>query len=367
MSSNDFTYGDNYVFVDIALTFDEGEEFCIRNFGTHLASIHNIIDNMEGYNLCGHRYCWIGWTDRENAGTWIWTDGSPSDYDSWGVTVSGQPEPGGGLDANCAHYWGYITQTHYGRWGDENCENNQLPFLCNYVHKELPVTIFNPLVDSLPIASFNASSSACYPQNARLSSNDGWCANTINSDEYLQIEFIEPKQIISTIIYARPNGGDSQWVKTYYFQYSINGVDFIDAYNDNNNNTFNGNDDNITGVFSLLNQTVIAKSVRIIPIEYNNWKSLRIEIFGHEHPCQYIYDGNWLLVRHAYNQYHPATDDLIGTEIYGTFDNNPQSLNTWSIQFDNILELDGSTVFMFSNGDCSEWLITTNDIIRSWS
>ena len=68
-----------------------------------------------------------------------------------------------------------------------------------------------------------------------------------------------------------------------------------------------------------------------------------------------------VLVRHAYNQFHQATDDLRGTDVYGTFDNDPQSLNTWSIQFDNVLDSNGSTLFMFSNGDCSEWMVVKND------
>ena len=77
--------------------------------------------------------------------------------------------------------------------------------------------------------------------------------------------------------------------------------------------------------------------------------------------CDNIYGGDWYLVRHSYDQWHPATDNLAGTSVYGTFDNNPQALNTWSIEFSNILESDGSTLFMFSNGDCSEWIVTRND------
>ena len=73
--------------------------------------------------------------------------------------------------------------------------------------------------------------------------------------------------------------------------------------------------------------------------------------------CQSIYGGNWVLIRHAYNQWHNTTDNLAGTDVYGTFDNDPESLSSWSIQFDNILESDGSTLFMFSNGNCSEWMV----------
>eukprot|EP01083_Nonionella_stella_P290212 987592_1 len=83
-------------------------------------------------------------------------------------------------------------------------------------------------------------------------------------------------------------------------------------------------------------------------------------------PCLDIDGGNWTLVRHAYNQWHPATDFLEGTDEYGTYVNDPQSMSSWSIPFSQYLWPDGSTQFMFSDGDCTEWLITTNDQFTSF-
>eukprot|EP01083_Nonionella_stella_P271277 919189_1 len=82
-------------------------------------------------------------------------------------------------------------------------------------------------------------------------------------------------------------------------------------------------------------------------------------------PCMDIGGGNWTLVRHAYNQWHPATDNLEGTDEYGTYVNDPQSMSSWSIPFNQYLWPDGSTEFMFSNGDCSKWLITTHDQVMT--
>ncbi len=76
--------------------------------------------------------------------------------------------------------------------------------------------------------------------------------------------------------------------------------------------------------------------------------------------CYSIYGGGWMLVRHAFNRWHRATDNLQGTDIYGTNDNDPQSTESWSIQFDYIIHtIQNGTIFMLSNGDCSEYLITT--------
>ena len=77
--------------------------------------------------------------------------------------------------------------------------------------------------------------------------------------------------------------------------------------------------------------------------------------------CQQIYDGGWSLVRHSYNSWHQATDNLNGTDTYGEYENNPKSNKSWSIQFDKQLNSDGSTLFMFSNGGCSQYIITKNN------
>ena len=78
-----------------------------------------------------------------------------------------------------------------------------------------------------------------------------------------------------------------------------------------------------------------------------------------------MYGGDWTLVRHSYQSWHNATDALAGTDVYGVYDNNPESVYDWSIQFDETLKADGSTLFMFSDEDCSQWLITRNDQFTS--
>ena len=83
--------------------------------------------------------------------------------------------------------------------------------------------------------------------------------------------------------------------------------------------------------------------------------------------CDGIYDGGWSLVRHSFNQWYESTDNLQGTDIYGVFDDDPLSLTSWSIQFDDIIRSynnKSGAIVMFSNGDCSEYLITIFDSIN---
>ncbi|MDP6585159.1 MAG: hypothetical protein QF535_10915 [Anaerolineales bacterium] len=41
----------------------------------------------------------------------------------------------------------------------------------------------------------------------------------------------------------------------------------------------------------------------------------------------------WFLMRRnaETNKWHPATDNATGSDVYGTFDNNPQGSETFSI------------------------------------
>ena len=104
---------------------------------------------------------------------------------------------------------------------------------------------------------------------------------------------------------------------------------------------------------------------RIIPFFTHLLATLVICTVSSYSKCDDIYGGGWSLVRHSYNSWHPATDNLAGIDEYGFYDNDPKSTNTWSIPFDYLLSYDGSAIFMFSDGDCSQYLITQNNQFTS--
>ena len=52
--------------------------------------------------------------------------------------------------------------------------------------------------------------------------------------------------------------------------------------------------------------------------------------------------------------WHSATDQLVGTDVYGT----PGS-GSFSIRFDHL----NFNQFLFSTGDCQKWLIATKDAV----
>jgi len=76
--------------------------------------------------------------------------------------------------------------------------------------------------------------------------------------------------------------------------------------------------------------------------------------------CSAIDGGDWTLVRRVQpgNMWHPAKDQLLGTEVYGT-PAGERDAATFSIKFDT-LPFDQ---FLFSTGDCSKWLIATKQAV----
>ena len=79
--------------------------------------------------------------------------------------------------------------------------------------------------------------------------------------------------------------------------------------------------------------------------------------------CQDIDDGGWKLVRHSQGEWHMAQDGMLGTEDYngGCQDQDPISPIACSTPFAEQYANNPSGKFLFSNGDCSQWLLTTYD------
>mmetsp|Transcript_122259 Transcript_122259/g.280045 ORF Transcript_122259/g.280045 Transcript_122259/m.280045 type:complete len:582 (-) Transcript_122259:229-1974(-) len=73
--------------------------------------------------------------------------------------------------------------------------------------------------------------------------------------------------------------------------------------------------------------------------------------------------GGWQLVRHVGpgNSWHPATDQLTGSSVYGT-PSGPTSSEAWSVKFN----VDDVEEFLFSTGDCQKWLVAEKDAVIGW-
>ena len=71
--------------------------------------------------------------------------------------------------------------------------------------------------------------------------------------------------------------------------------------------------------------------------------------------------GTWELVRRVKpgNQWHPSTDNLQGTDVYGVFVNDITVDSTFSIAF-NVAEVED---FLFITGDQQKWVIASVEAV----
>jgi len=76
--------------------------------------------------------------------------------------------------------------------------------------------------------------------------------------------------------------------------------------------------------------------------------------------CGYLEGGDWKPVRHVpgVNNWHPATDQLRGTDTYGN-PGVPQS--PWSINFETAVP--DWNQFLFSTGNCAVWLVANREAV----
>lgn len=113
---------------------DEGEKWSdardiCEGDGYHLVTVNDAKENQwvsDTAALYRNRDTWwIGYSDLDLEGTWVWSDGSTSTYDNWN-----RGEPNGGTGESCAHFY---TNHHIGHgvWNDENCDSNK-HFVCEF-------------------------------------------------------------------------------------------------------------------------------------------------------------------------------------------------------------------------------------------
>ena len=108
-----------YRYVASRLSWVDAELYC-RSLDANLVSVHDsgdmlfigrVIENFDP----AKGYHWLGFSDVHREGTWMWSDGSLTDYELW---FSGQPNNTAGVE-HCAHvtFWEGM---EFG-WNDAPC------------------------------------------------------------------------------------------------------------------------------------------------------------------------------------------------------------------------------------------------------
>ncbi|KAL1503572.1 hypothetical protein AB1Y20_012050 [Prymnesium parvum] len=102
------------------LAWAEARAHC-QSLGGELPSIQSKHWNDVLYNLTGGETTWIGLSDIESEGDWVWSDGSSLNFSYWGVG-----EPDGAQFENCGAFWEVRNND---KWFDMTCED-EYQFIC---------------------------------------------------------------------------------------------------------------------------------------------------------------------------------------------------------------------------------------------
>ncbi|XP_075307964.1 ladderlectin-like [Odontesthes bonariensis] len=115
-----------FIYIPRPRTWAQAQRNCI-SLGGNLASVHSAQEYHDIQRLIlkgshASKQTWIGGSDAQENGVWLWADGSSFGYSHW---CKGEPNNAGG--------WQHCLQMNYSGskcWDDQTC-NVRLPSVCS--------------------------------------------------------------------------------------------------------------------------------------------------------------------------------------------------------------------------------------------
>eukprot|EP00854_Cymbomonas_tetramitiformis_P029168 gene29168-36271_t len=146
--------------------------------------------------------------------------------------------------------------------------------------------------DSQLSASSAWGNDACDVTNGRLlssGSNHAWCSQTTNVGEWMQVDLGHIRSIRAIATQGRDWDQEAQWVSAYNVSSSVDGITWAAVMNQDGIGTFAGNVDEHTVVTQYFSSFVQARYIRVYPQTYQDWMSMRMELYRCEgaYPYQF--------------------------------------------------------------------------------
>merc|ERR1719399_2425893 len=123
-----------YIVHNTRKTWGDARAACQAACGD-LATISDAAENAEVQRIwqaagSDRGEFWIGLTDVESEGTWVWVSGTAVSYTNW---ASGEPNNYRGVDENCVGMVSNRSKWIIGRnrWNDWPC-SHQFPYICEF-------------------------------------------------------------------------------------------------------------------------------------------------------------------------------------------------------------------------------------------
>ncbi|XP_015756081.1 PREDICTED: uncharacterized protein LOC107335265 [Acropora digitifera] len=155
------------------------------------------------------------------------------------------------------------------------CPENRCNMPLGLADRRIP----NPLITASSYHSFY-----CGPWNARLHQRrvsrlgGSWCARTNNQKQYLQVDFEALARLTSVATQGRHDA--DQWVKSYRITFSKDGSNYIYYKERGVVKLYRGNFDRFIVVTHTFNRPITARYIRLHPVAYYGWMSMRAEFYG---------------------------------------------------------------------------------------
>ncbi|XP_071959436.1 uncharacterized protein [Antedon mediterranea] len=237
--------------------------------------------------------------------------------------------------AECSQIFGGFTCICQSGFTGENCEI-QAP-----CPSQLGIEDGTIPVEQITVSSqYSASLSVQY---SRLNSQEGggsWSAASLDQEQWIQTDLSGMKQITGVITQGRRNS--IQYVKTFHISSSLDGVNF-DIFVDDSCDVmvFTGNSDTSTAVTNMFPRAIYAQFIRILPLTWNSYISMRFEILGcvdisemenATNPVCVECDDGWLLYEDSCYYVHN------GVEIYTDGENICNELDAGLVVINNAEE-----------------------------
>ncbi|XP_028395314.1 EGF-like repeat and discoidin I-like domain-containing protein 3 [Dendronephthya gigantea] len=111
----------------------------------------------------------------------------------------------------------------------------------------------------------------------RLNDVDSWYSTNNDQNQWLQVD-LGKKELVTAI--ASQGSGDSYWVETYSISYGVDKENLTSYKINATQKVFAGNYDEDTVVTNRLYPAINARYIRIHPVSWSDYISLRIEVIG---------------------------------------------------------------------------------------
>ncbi|KAF5285691.1 hypothetical protein FQR65_LT13076 [Abscondita terminalis] len=146
------------------------------------------------------------------------------------------------------------------------------PILCSD-----PLGITNGLMADQQITVSSETPPAHTKKMIRFDNQAGWQPYTSSPSEWIQIDFLEPRNLTGLVT----NGGSDGWISAYYIKYSHNGIDWNTIVNDDKQDKlFLGNFDKESSHTNTFGMAIQARYLKLIPVKWQNVIQLRLEVIG---------------------------------------------------------------------------------------